>query len=86
MGIISWIIFGALAGWLVSLIMKTNGKQGAFGNIVVGIVGAIIGGWLGGKLFDVTVTGFNIKSLLVAIVGGIIFTVILGAITGKKAV
>lgn len=86
MGFISWIIFGALAGWLVSLIMKTDGSQGALGNIVVGIVGAVIGGWVGGKVLGVTVTGFNVKSLLVAIAGGIIFTVILGAVTGKKSV
>jgi uncharacterized membrane protein YeaQ/YmgE (transglycosylase-associated protein family) len=45
MGIISWLILGALAGWLASLIMHTDGQQGAIGNIVVGIIGALIGGF-----------------------------------------
>ena len=46
MSIIMWIIFGALAGWIASIIMKTNAEQGAIGNIIVGILGALIGGFL----------------------------------------
>lgn len=69
MGILTWIIFGALAGWIASLIMKTNGEQGAFMNIVVGIVGAIIGGWLMSLVNGAAVTGFNLYSMLVAVLG-----------------
>ncbi len=87
MGIISWIIFGAIAGWIASLILKTNDEQGAVGNIVVGIVGAALGGWLSGFLFDGTgVTGFNFQSFFVAVAGAIILLLIKGAITGKKHV
>ncbi len=69
MGIIAWIIFGALAGWIASIIMKTNDEQGALLNILVGIAGAVIGGWIMSLLNSEGVTGFNLPSLLVAIVG-----------------
>ena len=87
MGILSWIIFGAIAGWVASLILKTNEQQGAVGNIIVGIVGAAVGGWLSGFLFDGTgVTGFNLQSFFIAVVGAVVFLLIKGAITGKKHV
>lgn len=73
MGPITWIIFGALAGWITSLIAGTNEEQGWLMNIVLGIVGAIVGGFvwrlIAGDGFE---TGFNIGSLLVAILGGLI--------------
>ncbi len=69
MNIITWIIFGALAGWLSSKIMKTDAQQGALANIVVGIVGAMIGGFIFNLLGGSDVTGFNLYSLLVAVVG-----------------
>ncbi|MDB5175157.1 MAG: transglycosylase [Candidatus Saccharibacteria bacterium] len=75
--IISWIIFGALAGWIASIIMKTNAQQGALGNIVVGILGAIIGGFLVRALTDTDVSGFNLTSLIVAIVGAVILLAVL---------
>ena len=86
MGILSWIILGALAGWLVSLIVKTNFEQGMFGNIVVGIIGALIGGFLGSKLLGIDVTGINITSILLAVGGGVLFVFLLSAVTGRKAV
>ncbi len=87
MGILSWIIFGAIAGWVASLILKTNDQQGALGNIIVGIIGAALGGWIAGFLFnDVGVTGFNIRSFIVAIIGAIVLLLIKGAVTGKRAV
>lgn len=79
MGIILWIIFGALAGWIASLIMKTDAQQGAIGNIVIGIVGALIGGFVMSLIGSTGVTGFNLYSLLVAILGAIILIWIIGA-------
>lgn len=72
MNIILWIIFGALAGWIASLVMKTNAQQGLLMDIVVGIVGAFIGGFLMGLFGGSGVTGFNLPSLLVAIIGAIV--------------
>ena len=87
MGFIAWIIFGELAGWIASLILRTNEEQGALGNIISGIIGAILGGFLSGLLFNSQgVTGFNMRSFTIAVVGAIIFLFIKGAVTGKRAV
>jgi uncharacterized membrane protein YeaQ/YmgE (transglycosylase-associated protein family) len=80
MGIILWLIFGALAGWLASKIMKTDAEQGALMNIVVGIVGAMIGGFIFSALGGEDITGFNIYSLFVAVVGAVILLAILKAV------
>jgi len=83
--VILWILFGALAGWIASMIMKTDARMGAVGNIVVGIIGSFIGGFLYRLLTGTTVEGFNFISLLVAIVGAIILLAIVKAIMGSRA-
>ncbi len=50
MGIILWLVIGGVVGWLASIVMKRDGSQGIFLNIVVGIVGAMLGGWLMGPM------------------------------------
>lgn len=82
MNIIIWIIFGALAGWIASIIVKTNGEQGAIGNIVVGIIGAFIGGMVSRTFGGPDVTGFNLTSLIVAVVGSVILLAIVGMFRG----
>lgn len=72
MGIIAWIIFGALIGWIASKIMGTDYEQGAVGNIIVGIVGALIGGFVMSFFGETGVTGFNVYSFLVALLGAIV--------------
>jgi uncharacterized membrane protein YeaQ/YmgE (transglycosylase-associated protein family) len=74
--IIAWIVFGALAGWIASMIMGTNAEQGALGNIVVGIIGAFIGGFIVRSLTGSDVSGFNLGSLLTAILGAVILLAI----------
>lgn len=76
MGIISWIIFGALAGWLASIITGRNKQMGCIANILVGIVGAIIGGFLMSFFGGGGVTGFNLYSFFVAVVGAVVLLVI----------
>jgi len=72
MGIIGWIILGGIAGWIASIIAGTNARQGLLGNIVVGVIGGLLGGFVLG-LFGVDgVTGFNLWSLVVALVGAVI--------------
>jgi len=78
LNIIVWIIFGALAGWIASIIMKRDAQMGAMTNIVVGIVGAFIGGFLMNLFGASGVTGFNIYSLLVAILGAVVLLLLVG--------
>ena len=76
-----WIIFGALAGWIASIIMGKNAQMGAIANIVVGILGAVIGGFLMTNVFGAQgVTGFNLPSLLVAIGGAVILLFLVGMV------
>jgi uncharacterized membrane protein YeaQ/YmgE (transglycosylase-associated protein family) len=77
--IIVWILFGALAGWIASMIMGTNAQQGAVGNIIVGILGAFIGGFIVRMLTGNDVSGFNFGSLITAILGAIILLAIVKA-------
>lgn len=72
MGIILWIVFGALVGWIASVIMKTDSEQGPFLNIVVGVVGAVVGGWIMSAVGEAGVSGFNLYSFLVALLGAIV--------------
>lgn len=72
MGIILWIIFGGLAGWMASVIMKTNSNQGTVTDIIMGIIGAIVGGFLMGLVGQSGVDGFNLYSFIVAIIGAIV--------------
>ena len=73
MGILAWIVLGGIAGWLGSIVMGTDASQGIIANVVVGIIGAFLGGWLFGVLLgEPGVTGFNLWSLLVSVVGAVI--------------
>ncbi len=69
MNILIWILFGALVGWIASKIMNTDSQQGPIANIVVGIVGAFIGGYVMQSIGESGVTGFNLGSLVVAVLG-----------------
>lgn len=80
MGIILWIIFGALVGWVASMIMETNTQQGAVLNVAIGIVGALIGGWLMSFFGETGITGFNLYSFLVALAGAMILVTVMRAL------
>lgn len=72
MGIVLWIIFGGLAGWMASVIMKNNSNQGTVTDIIMGIIGAVVGGFLMGLVGQPGVNGFNLYSFVVAIIGAIV--------------
>lgn len=72
MDVIVWIIFGALAGWIASVITGDDARQGALGNILVGIIGAVVGGYIMNIFGYNGVTGFNAYSMFVAILGAAI--------------
>jgi uncharacterized membrane protein YeaQ/YmgE (transglycosylase-associated protein family) len=78
MGIIIWIVFGALAGWIASMLMGTSG--GLVWDIVVGIVGAVIGGFVMNMLGQGGVEGFNLYSMVVAVLGACILIAIVRAV------
>ncbi|MEZ4521227.1 MAG: GlsB/YeaQ/YmgE family stress response membrane protein [Thermomicrobiales bacterium] len=80
MGILAWILLGALAGWLASIITGSNERMGCFANIAVGIIGAFIGGAIVSALGGAGITGFNLWSLLVAVLGSIILLAIVQAV------
>ena len=69
MGIIAWIILGLVAGWLASVVMGTNAQQGLVGDILLGVVGALVGGFLFNLLGADGATGLNLWSLFVAFIG-----------------
>ena len=73
MSLLVYIVFGALAGWIASIIMGTDAQQGAVMNIVVGIVGAFIGGLIMNVFGASGVSGFNLYSIVVAIMGSVVF-------------
>lgn len=75
MGIILWIVFGAIVGWIASIIMGSD--EGIVLDIIVGIVGAVIGGWLMSVIGKSGVEGFNLYSFLVAILGACVLLAVL---------
>ena len=85
MGILSWIIIGALAGWIGSMFTGNDARMGAGSNILVGIIGGVIGGFLFNLFGGVGITGFNIWSLIVATVGSIVFLMIVNMFSRKPA-
>ncbi len=72
MGLLSWIIVGGLAGWLSTKIITPKKKKGCFSGIALGIVGAIVGGFLVSLLGGKGITGFNLYSILVATLGAVV--------------
>lgn len=72
MELIAFLVLGGIAGWIASLIMGTDASQGIFLNVVVGVIGAFVGGMLFNTFGSSGVTGFNIYSLVVATLGAIV--------------
>ncbi len=85
MGILAWIIVGLIAGWLAGELMR-GGGFGLVGDIIVGIVGALIGGFLASALFGIAnpLSGINIGSILVAFLGAVVLIAILRAVRGAR--
>lgn len=80
MGFIGWIVIGGLAGWVASKFMNTDKEQGILANIIVGVIGAFVGGFVVNLVGGQGITGFNIWSFVVALLGSVILLWILKAI------
>jgi uncharacterized membrane protein YeaQ/YmgE (transglycosylase-associated protein family) len=85
MGILAWIVVGLVAGWLASQVMR-GGSYGLIGDIIVGAVGAVIGGFLAARFLNMpdAVNGINVTSILVAFVGALILIGILRLVSGRR--
>jgi uncharacterized membrane protein YeaQ/YmgE (transglycosylase-associated protein family) len=86
MGIISWLVVGAIAGWLAGFLVKGDESLGVIGHIVLGIVGALVGGFLAGILTGGNdyITGINITTIVVATIGAVIAVVAYNALRGRS--
>ena len=84
MGIIVWIILGAIAGFITNMIM--GGKEGVIGTVILGIIGAVVGGFLAGTVLKVAnVTGINVESIVVAVIGAVIVVALYRMFIGRRA-
>ncbi len=86
MSLIAWIIIGAVAGWLASILMKTDAQMGLVSNIIVGMIGSLVGGAIvvllqgGGLNFTTAFNNLDLTSLLVSTLGAVVFLAILKAL------
>jgi uncharacterized membrane protein YeaQ/YmgE (transglycosylase-associated protein family) len=83
MNIVVWLVVGGLIGWVASLIMRTNAQQGIVLNVVVGIIGAVLGGWFLSPLFGVSTINqgnFSLASLLLSLLGAVILLAIVNLV------
>jgi uncharacterized membrane protein YeaQ/YmgE (transglycosylase-associated protein family) len=88
MSIIAWIVLGAIAGYLAGFIVKGDERYGIIGHIVLGIVGALVGGFLASVLFNTKpIDGpLDISSIVVSVIGAIIVVVVVNAVMGRSRV
>ena len=87
MGILAWIVVGLIAGWLAGMVMR-GGGYGVLGDIIVGVVGALLGGWIATTFLHIGagMTGINLYSILVAFAGAVVLIVLLRLVGGGRRV
>jgi uncharacterized membrane protein YeaQ/YmgE (transglycosylase-associated protein family) len=85
MGIIAWIVFGLIAGFLAKLLMPGKAPGGFIVTILLGVVGAVVGGFIGTLLGFGDVSGFNLKSMALAVGGGVLVLFLYGLMTRARA-
>jgi uncharacterized membrane protein YeaQ/YmgE (transglycosylase-associated protein family) len=80
MGLLTWIVVGAIAGWLAGAVIGGSGL-GLIGDIVIGVIGALVGGWLASNLFHMpgAISGFNLQTLVVAFLGAVVVLLVVRA-------
>ena len=85
MSMIAWIVLGLIAGFIASKLVNKTG-EGIIIDIILGIVGAVVGGFVFNQLGAAGVTGFNLYSMLVAVIGAVLVLVVYHLVTGRRAV
>lgn len=83
LSVLGWILMGLLAGWLARFIMPGSQRGGLLVTMIIGIVGAAIGGWVGTQLGWGSVNDFDLKSLGLAVLGGVVLLMVLSALRGR---
>jgi len=85
MSILAWIVVGIVAGFLAKAVVPGEGPGGIVGDLIVGVVGAIIGGWIMHSFGDAGATGLNLWTIFVAFLGAVVLLFVLRALTGRRA-
>jgi uncharacterized membrane protein YeaQ/YmgE (transglycosylase-associated protein family) len=87
MGLLAWIVVGLIAGWLAGLVMR-GGGSGILGDMILGVVGALVGGFLASTIFGVDdpISGFNLSTLVIAFLGAVVVVAIMRMLTGRRPV
>lgn len=83
MTVFGWLVMGLLAGWVAKALVPGRQPGGWIVTMVIGIVGAAVGGWIGTQLGWGSITGFDLRSFGLALVGGVAFLMVLGAVRGR---
>ena len=83
MSLLGWVVMGLLAGFLASLIVNRGGA-GLFADILIGMIGSVVGGWLFTQFGEPGVTGFNLYSMFVAVIGAVVVLLVYHAIVGRR--
>ena len=86
MSILAWIVVGLIAGWLAGKVTKGSGF-GVIGDIILGVVGALVGGFLASNLFGMgdPISGFNLSTIIVAFLGAVLVVIVIGALNGGRS-
>ena len=87
MGVVSWLVVGAIAGYVAGMFVKGDERLGVLGHIFLGIVGALIGGFIAGQLFGGDyISGINVQTIVVAVIGAVIAVVAYKTLLGRRRV
>jgi uncharacterized membrane protein YeaQ/YmgE (transglycosylase-associated protein family) len=84
MSILAWIVVGLIAGWLAKTMIPGEGPGGLLGDLIIGIIGAVVGGWIFGLFGHAGVTGINIGSIIVAFLGAIVVLWLVRQVAGQR--
>ena len=84
MGILLWLLFGAIVGWLASIITHDNARMGIIGNIIVGLIGSALGGWLASAIGIGSFNKFSLGGLVISVLGAVLLLFIIGMLNGRR--
>lgn len=82
--ILIWILFGGLVGWIASILTHNNARMGLFANIIVGLIGCSLGGWLASLMGLGSISTFSLGGMLIAVMGAVVLLAVLNLIRGKR--